>query len=163
MTNNTAQGACKMTNAKFRSACSVCGQRDCVRPHVLPACMLPERTHMVEKSRPTSEGVTNEQTQQTTRQSASTPRAQDRAFRPERIMICADLETKTCPESATDTDGTVVPCLFKSGHQGPHRFIRCVFCGETFEISETDPHWSRGSWCCPSAPLLPRPHLEGES
>ena len=52
-------------------------------------------------------------------------------------------------------DGIEVPCVL-TGEHAVHRFIRwrapenrCGFCGETFEIDETDPHWSLGIWRCP--------------
>ncbi len=75
---------------------------------------------------------------------------QNKAFKPERVEI-SRAPRIDCPETATDTDGIIVPCVFEEGHQSAHRFIRfmgvenrCGFCGETFEISETDPHWSSG-------------------
>jgi len=56
-----------------------------------------------------------------------------------------------CPETATDTDGTVIPCCRAAGHDADHQFIRfgdvenrCGLCGEAFEISETDPHRASG-------------------
>jgi hypothetical protein len=70
-----------------------------------------------------------------------------------------------CPETATDTDGAVIPCAFEAGHEGIHQFIRfcgvvnlCGICGETFQISETDPHWSSGRGpICPKRSLEPAP------
>lgn len=82
-------------------------------------------------------------------------------LKPERIHIAppAGDVSKSCPKTATDTDGTVVPCAFHAGHDGQHRFIRigsvthwCGICGEPFEVSETDPHWSTGRGpICPKA------------
>lgn len=64
-----------------------------------------------------------------------------------------------CPETATDDDGTVVACVFTSGHKQACCFIRlggvaniCGDCGQEFQISKDDPHWSTGR-----GPICPNP------
>ena len=85
------------------------------------------------------------------------------AFRPERVNIAWTGKARVdCPETATDDDGTIVPCAFDKDHDGRHRFIvfggvehRCGLCGETFEIKPTDPHWVTGRGpICPPKPKL---------